>query len=363
MNSLLRKAALSAVIPLLLALCPAVRAGTIDPDNNGSRYAWGENIGWVNLAPVYGSGVTVTGSGLTGYAWGENIGWINLNPVLGGVNNDSTGNLTGYAWAENAGWINFSPMGGGVSIDACGNFNGTAWGENTGWISFRSGGATPFLVRSSWVSPLDALAPVTTSLPAVLPWFLTDTSFSIAATDCGAGVKELHYSINGSETVTSGATATVTVTAEGCSDLSYYSVDNAIPANVEGPKQLNVCIDKSPPVIILTLPADGATYYINTPATPLYTVTDSVSGISGTGTAGVFSTSQTGSYSYTVTATDIAGNAATVTHSYTVAFPGNMDPENTGCHYAWAENAGWINLKPDRGPGVTVTGTALTKRW
>jgi hypothetical protein len=37
----------------------------------------------------------------------------------------------------------------------------------------------------------------------------------------------------------------------------------------------------------------------------------------------------------------------------------NIDPDGTGCKYAWAENAGWINFKPAQGSGVTVTDTAV----
>jgi uncharacterized protein (DUF1330 family) len=38
----------------------------------------------------------------------------------------------------------------------------------------------------------------------------------------------------------------------------------------------------------------------------------------------------------------------------------NIDPDSNGCQYAWAENVGWINFKPLKGPGVTVTDTAVT---
>ena len=27
----------------------------------------------------------------------------------------------------------------------------------------------------------------------------------------------------------------------------------------------------------------------------------------------------------------------------------NIDPDSTGCKYAWSENAGWINFKPSQG--------------
>ncbi len=45
---------------------------------------------------------------------------------------DACGDFNGLAWGENIGWINFAPVGGGVVIDpATGVFSGYAWGE--GW--------------------------------------------------------------------------------------------------------------------------------------------------------------------------------------------------------------------------------------
>ena len=116
-------------------LISASNIGTIDSEY---KYAWGENVGWINFKTEVRE-VTVTNSGITGYAWGENIGWINLN----GVTNNSEGILGGYAWGENVGWINFN----GVTINKNGEFNGYAWGENVGWINFNpeSGG-----VKTSW---------------------------------------------------------------------------------------------------------------------------------------------------------------------------------------------------------------------
>lgn len=114
-------------------------AQNIDPSNDGSKYAYGENVGWFNFKPTQGSGVTLRAGKVSGYAWQENIGWINLSPAsYGGVTYDSGWNLSGYAWGENVGWIKFNPNYGGVTIDEAGNFSGWAWGENIGWIHFRS---------------------------------------------------------------------------------------------------------------------------------------------------------------------------------------------------------------------------------
>ena len=139
------------ILILLAALLLRVNVGfaeNIDPYNDGSQYAYGENVGWLNFEPnVTGPnvGATVSDSNLTGFIWAENLGWINLSPTLyGGVLNDGSGNLSGYAWGENVGWLNFDPnVPGdsndyGVTIDSEGNFDGWAWGENIGWINFNS---------------------------------------------------------------------------------------------------------------------------------------------------------------------------------------------------------------------------------
>lgn len=112
--------------------------GTID---STYKYAWGENIGWINFGTSQGD-VHITDSGLSGYALGENTGWLNLDNVT----NDGAGNLSGYAWGENIGWINFAPTNGGVIINSSGEFTGSALGENTGWIIFDC----DYKVKTDW---------------------------------------------------------------------------------------------------------------------------------------------------------------------------------------------------------------------
>lgn len=151
------------ILPLLCCLLTTVGwAENIDPDNNGSQYAYGENVGWFNFQPDQGPGVHASSSRLTGYLWQENVGWINLSPAsYGGVNNDGNGNLSGYAWGENIGWINFAPNYGGVSIDENGDFQGWAWGENIGWIHLSSTSPVPYKVTACKVGFNDLVAIVT----------------------------------------------------------------------------------------------------------------------------------------------------------------------------------------------------------
>jgi hypothetical protein len=174
--------------------CQTVFAENIDPYNDDSQYAYGENIGWLNAEPLGdgGPGVAVNDTKLTGHLWGENIGWVSLScentgscgTVNYGVTNDGGGNLSGYTWGENVGWISFScennnscgTVDYGVTIDpATGEFNGHAWGENIGWITFRSTAPTPFGVMTSW--------PETMSVPMNLPAGWSMISLPVDPTD------------------------------------------------------------------------------------------------------------------------------------------------------------------------------------
>jgi hypothetical protein len=142
---------------LAIALTVGMGAGTSRAENidllgDGSRFVYGENVGWLNFQPggPGGDGAEVADSQVSGHVWAENIGWVNLRPAhYGGVVNDGHGNLSGHAWGENVGWINFKPTHGGVTIDAEGNFNGWAWGENIGWLHFRND-AIPYKVQTAW---------------------------------------------------------------------------------------------------------------------------------------------------------------------------------------------------------------------
>jgi hypothetical protein len=149
-------------IAILTTVSLAARAENIDPDNDNSQYAWGENIGWINLEPGGdgGPGMQIYDFEVHGWMWGENIGWISLScanrstcdQVTYEVSHDGLGNLGGLAWGENIGWVRFSHPYGNVWIDpANGELHGYAWAENVGWIQMGStSGPFPYSVRTAW---------------------------------------------------------------------------------------------------------------------------------------------------------------------------------------------------------------------
>jgi len=120
--------AIAAATVFVMPVSASTTDGTID---STYKYAWGENVGWINFGTANGN-VHVTDSGLSGYALSETVGWINLDNVV----NDGEGNLSGYGWSENTGWIKFNPANGGVIINSSGEFTGSALSETVGWIIF-----------------------------------------------------------------------------------------------------------------------------------------------------------------------------------------------------------------------------------
>ncbi len=144
------------VFLIFLALPKAVvfsSTGTIDPDDEGYKYAKIlDNDSGINFKCT-NCNVSVDDSSLNGYVWSEDFGWINLSPSLSGVINDGEGVLSGYAWGENTGWINFNPTNGGVDINSDGFFSGHAWGENTGWIVFDCSDLVNSCVYTDWRKP------------------------------------------------------------------------------------------------------------------------------------------------------------------------------------------------------------------
>lgn len=148
----------SLFVALIFLIVPnmSIASSTAGAIDSTYKYAKGlnSNVGSINFGLASG-GVVVRDTTLTGYAWGENVGWINLAPTNGGVTNNSEGVLGGYAWGEYAGWINFAPTNGGVVINSSGDFTGYAWSQNYGWIIFNcatnsSCGTDNFKVSTDW---------------------------------------------------------------------------------------------------------------------------------------------------------------------------------------------------------------------
>jgi len=153
---------MKAALFALLLLPPGLRAATtIDATD---AYAYGANIGWINMRGDVANGVVVGEFICSGAIYAANCGWISRGngvPANGiryqnlaagdfGVNTQdytSSGGtveakLRGYAYGANIGWVNFEATGDPRVDLGTGQFKGYAYGANVGWIALDGMGVT-----------------------------------------------------------------------------------------------------------------------------------------------------------------------------------------------------------------------------
>jgi hypothetical protein len=133
---------------------------------------------------------------------------------------------------------------------------------------------------------------------------------TLTATDNLSGVATTQYKVNGGATNTYGGPVTFT---DGVYTVTYWSTDKA--NNVETSKSISFKVDQTAPVVTVTNMTNPATFILNqSPGpNPTYTVADATSGVATRSLSMVKpnTPSGVGTYTYTITATDIAGNATT----------------------------------------------------
>src|SRR5262245_13671160 len=182
----------------------------------------------------------------------------------------------------------------------------------------------------SFVVNIDTTAPVTTAAGTPCPnsagWNQTNTTVTLTATDSGSGVASVRYSLSGAQTaptVNSSNPASVSITSEGTTTVSYLATD--IAGNSENSKSFVVRIDKSAPLTTASIgPLPNSAGWNQTDTTVTLNATDRGSGVqsiyfslSGAqSSSGVISGDQAlvsitaeGSTTVSYWAVDIAGNS------------------------------------------------------
>lgn len=178
-------------------------------------------------------------------------------------------------------------------------------------------------------APASALA--ASPAPNAAGWNAGTVELRLTAVDDpgGDGVATVRYDlargdgVPGSEVVTPGASATVTLADEGVHRVRYRAIDAA--GNAEARRELVVRIDRTAPAIDVGSPAPGAAHPIGAAVDAAFTCTDAASGVARcTGTTpsgGRLDTSAAGEQVLRVEAADLAGNVATTTRGWRVLAP------------------------------------------
>jgi Tol biopolymer transport system component len=181
----------------------------------------------------------------------------------------------------------------------------------------------------------DTTPPATTvtlnAQPNAAGWHKANVTVTLTATDNagGSGVQSITYSASGAQaiaqTIINGSTATIPVTTEGTTTITYRAKD--VTGNVESIKTITIKLDKTAPVINITSPT-AQTYTIGQAVTTSFSCADATSGAAtcvGTTTNGAaLNIASVGAKTFTVNATDVAGNTAQKSVNYTVAYGVNL---------------------------------------
>lgn len=203
-------------------------------------------------------------------------------------------------------------------------------GTSTTFTAIKAGAATVTATSggvsgSAEVTVPDNIAPTTSiSLSGISGnngWYTGDVTVTLTAADNegGTGVDITEYSTDGA-TWNPYTGTSFTISTEGAITISYRSKDKA--GNVEDIKTQIVNIDKTAPLITITVPAGE--YLLNQIVLADWSAMDSISGLaSATGTkpsGDSIDTSSVGTKIFEVTASDNAGNSVTKTVSYHVSY-------------------------------------------
>jgi hypothetical protein len=170
--------------------------------------------------------------------------------------------------------------------------------------------------------PPDTQPPVTVAtvdgVPGNAGWFLSSVLVHLSATDDTA-VASTEYSLDGGTTWVTYAGSLV-VSSEGATVVQFRSTDTA--GNVEAPQQLALLIDQTSPAVSITTPANGAVYPLCSVLTADWSAADAVSGVAGASATlpvgAAIPTTAAGTFTFTATATDVAGHTTAVTSTYSV---------------------------------------------
>ncbi|HEX7961459.1 MAG TPA: hypothetical protein VF493_16165, partial [Terriglobales bacterium] len=178
-----------------------------------------------------------------------------------------------------------------------------------------------------YLKSIDTTAPVTTASVSPNPngngWNNSNVSVTLNATDGeatgGLGAQQITYSASGAQaianTVVSGASASIPITSEGITTITFFATDFA--GNAEEAKTFTVRLDKTPPTISGSrTPAPNANGWNNTDVTVQFQCTDATSGLAaGSPPVPTVLSAEGANQSTTATCSDVAGNSASATVS------------------------------------------------
>ncbi|HVF20130.1 MAG TPA: PxKF domain-containing protein, partial [Mycobacteriales bacterium] len=149
--------------------------------------------------------------------------------------------------------------------------------------------------------------------PPVNGWFTGDVTASVTQSDGSPLVTATEYSLD--RAAYEPYTAPVTVTGTGLHPFSARTYDSAVPTERSATR--TAFIDVTPPAVLISRP-QATTYELNAVVPSAVSCTDAGSGVQSCLAPAKADTSRAGTFTFTATSTDVAGNMTTREVTYTV---------------------------------------------
>ena len=287
-----------------------IRVLPLGSDGTGGQKLTSLNNGeWTSLAKVdFGDAASGGATGLTADVLPKAGGQVEIR--LDSADTSSAANLVGTLTvpASSAGtWTTVST-----------NFTTRVTGVHNVFFIFKGNSATDELFDvDDWQFRFDHTAPVViaatdpASPDGQAGWFTGPVAATLSATD-DSGVAGIEYRLDGQDWQP--YTAAVPL-PEGVTTMEYRATDRV--GNVSDAASLVVHRDSTAPAVSLADGPAGTVTFGAVPPNATCVASDGGSGLAGCAVTG-YSTA-VGDHILVATATDIAGNVATATRSYTVA--------------------------------------------
>ena len=265
----------------------------------------------------------------------------------------------------------------GIAADASGNAYVTGYTGSTifpttvgAFQTTYAGNGDAFVTKIASENALPTISAIPSPSPNGNGWNNTSVTVALNATDTtgGSGVEQIQFSLSGAENIglqtVAGNAASVTISAQGVTKLTYFAEDNA--GNQGAAKTLTVQIDLTPPVVRVTGVSNGTVYYYEHAPAAGCNTTDALSGVATPASLAVTGGNEFGFGNYTATcsgAMNKAGNtAAPISVSYTVNGPtllAGVVGRKTGPMKAKVWQIIIWNSGPGTAYGAKITGLTL----
>jgi hypothetical protein len=171
---------------------------------------------------------------------------------------------------------------------------------------------------------IDDQAPTTTASfsPPEQGGYYRNPTITLTAVDNGdAGIDKTEYSLDGGPTTL--YAGPFQVTGDGDHTLTFASTDKA--GNAEAPVTVTFKVDGTAPAISIVKPVDGASYLLGSTQRAEYSCSDALSGLAScvgsVPNGSKFFTGSVGYKTFTVNASDNAGNTSSDSVQYNVHWP------------------------------------------